>query len=131
MKSILDGVIIGTIGKTDAHDPVVAEANERIHKHVKEMAVQAWATHMHVMDWVAAQLEDPILKIEMEWISTHKLQDLKHPYRDHTTVEDGMAILREWKKFTLHYGTLFHCNTPARELEEVMWFVPWLSEWQP
>ena len=35
------------------------------------------------MDWVAAQ-EDPILKIVMEWISSHKVQDLKHLLGDHT-----------------------------------------------
>ena len=32
VNSILDGVTIGTAGRADAHDPVVAEANERIHK---------------------------------------------------------------------------------------------------
>ena len=82
VKFILDGVTIGTAGRADTHDLVVAEANESIHKQVEETAVQAWATHMHVnlhvMDWVAEQQEDPILKIVMEWISSHKVQDLKH-----------------------------------------------------
>ena len=60
----------------------MAKANERIHQQVEETAVQGCATHaclnLHVMDWVAAQQEDPILKIVMEWISSHKVQDLKH-----------------------------------------------------
>ena len=34
VKSILDGVTIGTIGRADAHDPVVAESNEMKHKQV-------------------------------------------------------------------------------------------------
>ena len=75
------------------------------------------------MDWMAAQQEDPILKIVMEWISAHKVQDLKHLLGHHTTTEEGMAILREWKKFTLHQGALYHCHTPARELEEMMQFI--------
>ena len=58
--------------------------------------------HLHVMDWIAAQQEDPILKIVMGWISSHKVQDLKHLLGDHTTTEEGMAICRERKKFTLH-----------------------------
>ena len=58
----------------------------------------------------------------MELISTHKVQDLKHLFGDHTTTEEGMAILREWKKFTLHQGALYHHHTLAGELEEVMWF---------
>ena len=36
---------------------------------------------------------------------------------------EGMANLRERKKFTLHQGALYHCNTLARELEEALWFV--------
>ena len=32
MKSILDRVTIETIGRIDAHDPAVVEANEKIHK---------------------------------------------------------------------------------------------------
>ena len=60
MKSILDGVTIGIIGKAD----------EKVHKQVEETAVQVRAAHtcvnMHVTDWVAAHQEDPILKIVME-----------------------------------------------------------------
>ena len=115
------------MGRADAHDPEVAEANERIHKQVEEIAVQARATHMHVnlhvTDWVAAQQEEPIHKTVIEWISTHKVQDLKHLLVNHTATEEGMAILREWKKFMLHQGTLYHHHTPAGELEEEMWFV--------
>ena len=38
-------------------------------------------------------------------------------------MEDSMAILREWKKFTLHQGALYHLHTLARVLEEAMQFV--------
>ena len=96
VKSILDGVTIGTTGWADTHDLMVAEADERIHKQVEESAVQAQATHMHinlhVTDWVAAQQEDPILKIVMEWISSHKVQDLKHLLGDHAVMEDGVYL---------------------------------------
>ena len=75
VTSILDRVTIGTTGRANAHDPTVAETDERMHKEVDETSVQAWATHMcvnlHVMDWVAVQQEDPILKTVMEWISSH------------------------------------------------------------
>ena len=127
MKSILDGVTIGTAGRANAHDPMVAETDKRIHHQVNETAVQGHATHMcvnlHVMHWVVAQQEDPILKIVMEWISSHKVQDLKHLLGDHTMMEEGMAILRERKKFTLYWGALYHHHTLARELEEALQFV--------
>ena len=67
VKSILEGVTVGTTGRADAYDPMVAEVGERIPQQVEETAVQGHATHMHVnlhvMDWVAAQQEDPILKL--------------------------------------------------------------------
>ena len=56
----------------------------------------------------------------MEWISTHKVEDLKHLLGDHTATEEGMATLREWKKFMLHQGAFYHCHTPAGKLEEAM-----------
>ena len=105
----------------------MAKADERIHKQVEETAVQAQATDMHVKlhvtDWVSAQQEDPILKIVMELVSFHKVQDLKHLLGDHTMMEEGMVILRERKKLTLHQGALYHCHTLARELEEALQFV--------
>ena len=127
VKSILNGVAIQTIGRADAHDPVVAEADENIYKQVQESSVQARVTHMcvnlHVTDWLAAQQEHLILKTVIEWISTQKVHNLKHLVGDHTTTEEGMVILQEWKKFTLHQGDLYHCYTLATELEEVMQFV--------
>ena len=48
MKSILERVTVGTIERSNVHDPVVVEADEEIHKQVWETAVQARACHMHV-----------------------------------------------------------------------------------
>ena len=127
VKSILDGVTIGITGMANAHHLTVAEADKRIHKQVEEAAVQAWATHtcvnLHVTDWVAAQQEDPILKIVMEQISSHKVQDLKHLLGEHAMTEEDMAILRERKKFMLHQVALYHHHTLAGELEEALQFV--------
>ena len=120
VKSILDGVTVGTAGRGDIYDPMVIEADESIHEQVEETAVQAWATHMHVnlhvTDWVAVQQEHPILKFVMEWISSHKVQDLKYLLGAHATMEESIAILRQQKKFTFHQGALYYYHTPAREL---------------
>ena len=59
VKSIQEGVTLGTIGRADDHAPAVAEADKKMHKQVEETAVQVRDTHMHVnlhvMHWVAAQ----------------------------------------------------------------------------
>ena len=127
VKSILDGITIGTTERADAHDLMVAGADKGIHQQVKETAVQAQTAHvhvaLHVMDWIALQQEDPILNIVMEWISSHKVQDLKHLLRDYTMMKEGMDILRERKKFMLHHSALSHCHIPSRELEKSQQFV--------
>ena len=64
-----------------------------------------------------------MLKIVLEWISSHKVQDLRHLLGDHTVMEEGMAILRERKKFTLHEAAIYHHHILAMELEEALWFV--------
>ena len=48
VKSILDGVTMGSTGRVDAHDPMVAETNEEIHKWVQEAAAHARAIHAHL-----------------------------------------------------------------------------------
>ena len=105
----------------------MAEANERIQKQVEETAVQIKIAHtcvnLQVMDWVVAQQEDPILKIVMQWISTNKVQEMRYLLGDHITTIEGMGILREWKKFTLHLGALYYHHTLAKGLEEVMWYI--------
>ena len=66
MNSILDGVTMGMNGRADAQDPIVAKANEDIHKPVQETAILARAAQtcidLHVTDWVTAQQEDQYLK---------------------------------------------------------------------
>ena len=76
IKSILDGITVGSTGSADAYDPVVAETNKEIHKQVWETAIQARAAHtcvnLHVTDWVATPWEDPVLKAVTDWI--HEVQ---------------------------------------------------------
>ena len=64
VKSILDGVTVGTTKRADAHDPVVAQADEEIHKPFQETAIlaQAACVDLHVTNWVTTQQEDPTLK---------------------------------------------------------------------
>ena len=97
MKSILDGVTVGTTKRADDQDAVVTRADEEINKPIQETVVLARAAQacvdLHVTDWVTAQVEDPILKTVIEWISSQTLQDLKHLLGDDTKTEEGKTIL--------------------------------------
>ena len=101
MKSIQDGVTMGTTGTADAQDPAVAKADEDIHKPVQETAILARAaqTHidLHVTDWITTQQEDPILKTVITWISNQKVQDLKHLLEDDAKTEEGKLFSKSRK----------------------------------
>ena len=137
-------VTMGSTGRVDAHDSVVVETDEEIHRQVQGAAIQARADHTHVnlhmTDWMAAQWKDPVLKAVIDWISYCKVQNLKNLLGEDTNTEEGVAILWEWKKLMLYQGDLYHCHTLAGELGEVMWFVvhphksssgcyEWMSPW--
>ena len=90
---------MGMTKRSDAHYPVVTDADEEIHKQVQETAILARATKMHVdlhmTDWVTTKQENSILNTMIEWISNQKLQDLKHLLGKDTNTEEGKTILRE------------------------------------
>ena len=106
--------------RADAHDPAVAKADKDIHKPVQETVTLAEAAHiyLHVTDWVTAQQEDLILRTTIEWISTQKVQDLKHLLGDDADTEEDKTVLQEWKKLTFYQGCLYHHHTPLVSLRK-------------
>ena len=119
VKSILDGVTLGTTKRAHAQDTVVAEADEEILKLLQEATVLARGAQTHVglcvIDTVTTQQEDPMLKTMIKWISNQKVQDLKHLLGDDTETEEGKTIFWEQKKLTLYQGALYHYHTPNGE----------------
>ena len=97
VKSILDGVTVGMTKRADAHHLAVAAADKEIHIQVQETAMLARAAKvcvdLYVTNWVTAQLEDPILKTVIKWISNCKVQDLKHLLGKTQTLKKGKLSL--------------------------------------
>ena len=62
---------MGMTDRPDTQDPLVAKADEDVHKLVQETAILARAaqTHvdLHVTDWVTTQQENPVLKAVIKW----------------------------------------------------------------
>ena len=48
MKSIMDGVVVGTTRRTDTHNPAVVAADEKLHEQVQKTVAQARATQTYV-----------------------------------------------------------------------------------
>ena len=96
VKSILDRVTVGSTGRADAHNPVVAETDDKKHKQVKEATIQASATHTHVnLHMTGWPLNGKIQYLRHRLIGSpiRKLQNLKHLLADDTNNEEGIAIL--------------------------------------
>ena len=81
--------------RADAHDPAVAQVDEKIHKPSQETVIlaQAACIDLHVTDRVTTQQEDPALKAAIKWISGQKVQDLKHLLGDDANTEEDKTIL--------------------------------------
>ena len=128
IKSIQNGVIVGTMDRADTHDLVVTKDGWRNTQSCPVTVTLAWATciDLHVADWVATQQEDTIFKTMIEWISGWKVQDLKHLLGGETDMEQGKTILQEWKKVTFHQRALYHHHTPAGELDS---WSPRVTKW--
>ena len=102
----------------------------KIHKQVQEAVIQATAAHMcvnlNLTDLVATQWEDPVLKTVIDWIPNQKVQNLLQNYAN---IEEGMAVLQEWKKLMLYQEALYHCHTLAGKLVEALQFVVPKAHW--
>ena len=66
MKSILKGVAIGAAHRAEIHDPTVVESDHHVEQEV-HVATGHMLIQMHVMDWVEAHREDPVLRAVLDW----------------------------------------------------------------
>ena len=48
---------------------------------------------LHMIDWVEAQNEDPIIKKTIEWIQLGKERSLKYHLRDLTSTLEGLGFI--------------------------------------
>ena len=89
---------MGSIGRADTNNPLVAETDEEIPKQVVEFAIQARAAHtcvnLHITNLVAAQHEDPVFKATINWISNQKVHNLKHLLGDEPNIKERIAVLQ-------------------------------------
>ena len=133
VKSILDRVTVGMTERADAHDLVVAKADEEIHKAVQETAIlaQAVCIDLHVTYWVTTHQDDPILKTAIEWVSGQKVQDLRNLLGDDTNTKDwqigGSSLIcnaQSWVSSCYEWMSL-RCWTPgpASDIMLATWLI--------
>ena len=92
VRSIPNGVTLGTVHQTEVHNPTVVESD-----HCLEQEAHVTTGHtqvqMHVTYWAEAQKEDPALSAILDWLGVQKKTDLKALLPNHASSEEGQLIL--------------------------------------
>ena len=75
VKSILDGLVMGSAHWAKVHDPTTVEDDHCLQQEVCVTAGHA-LVQMRVTDWTKAQKEDPMLSTVLDWLKAQKKTDL-------------------------------------------------------
>ena len=92
MRSILNGVTLGSVHQAEVHGPAVVEGNCHLEQKVCVTAGHA-LVQMHAIDWAEAHKEDPMLSTVLNWLKAQNKMDLKALLAEHTSSEEGRLIL--------------------------------------
>ena len=122
VKSILNGVTLGTTHWAEVHNPAIVKGNHHLEQEV-HVTVGHTLLQMHVTDWAEDQEEDLMLSTVLDWMKAWKKKDLKALLAEHTSSKEGRLILGNWQNFTIHQGALYLCSTPKGETEDLLLFV--------
>ena len=99
MRSILDGVTLGSAPQAKVHDPTIVEGDCHLEQEVCVVADCA-LVQMHVTDWAEAQKEDLMLNTVLDWLKAQKKTDLKALQVEHTSSEESWLILGNWQNLS-------------------------------
>ena len=119
VKSILNGVAMGSAHWAKVHDPTVVEGDCHLEWEVCVTTGHA-LVQMHVTDLAEAQREDPVLSAVLDWLKALKKTDLKVLLAQHTSSEEGWLILRNQQNFMIHQGVLYLHSMPKGEAEDLL-----------
>ena len=80
---------------------------------------------MHVIDWVEAQNEDPIIKKTIRWIQSGKERSLKYHPGDLASTPEGLGFISRQKSLVLVNGKLYlNCKLKGEAETTVVFIVP-------
>ena len=122
VRSILNGVALGTAHWVEVHDPTMVESDCLLEQEVCVAAGHV-LVQMHVTDWAKVQREDPALNAVLDWLKAQKKTDLKALLAEHASSEEGQMIFQNRQNFVIHQGALYLCSMPKGKTEDLLLFV--------
>ena len=106
MRSILNGITLGTAHQTKVHDPTVAEGDNDSEQEVC-VAAGCISVQMHVTELAEAQREDSVLSTVLDCLEAQNTTDLKTLLGEHASSEVGRLILQNHQNFMIHQKALY------------------------
>ena len=122
MQAVLDGATVGTSQRAEKENPTIIEGDQQLEKEMQVTARQV-LVEMHVINWAAAQKEDPELNAVLQWLESRKKADLRTFLRECITSKEGWMVWRNCQNFTSLQGTLYLHSTPKGENEDLLLFI--------
>ena len=128
VKSILEGVVLGTTQWAKVHNPTRIKGD---HSLEQEGCFTAGHTlvQMHIFDWTKTQREDPMLSAVLDWLQAQKKTDMKAILVEYASSMEGQLILQNQQNLTMHQGALYLCLMPKDENEDPLLFVVPKAHW--
>ena len=121
VKSILDGVTLGTMCWAEIHDPAMVEGNQHLEQEVW-VAARCPLVEMHITNSAKAQWEDPMLSTVLDWMKAQKQTNVRMLLAEHASSKEDKLILQNWQNFTIHQGALYLCSMPKGKTEDLLLF---------
>ena len=122
VRSILDGITIGTVHRAESHNPTVVEGDHGLEKEVCVATGQV-LVQMHMTDRAETQREDSVLSTVLDWLEAQNKTDLKTLLGEHASSKEGQLILQNHQNFTVHQKALFLGSMPKGKNEDLLLFV--------
>ena len=123
VKAILNDTVIGCQGRADLTLLMAQRGEEE--EQVQVSAICASKEEMHMIDWVEAQKEDPIIQKAIEWIHSGKERSLKYYLRDHASTPEGLGFISRQKSLVLVNGKLYlNCKLKGEAETTIVFVVP-------
>ena len=86
---------------------------------------------MHVINWVEAQDEDPIIWKTIEWMQSKKERSLKHYLGDNAPTPEGMGFISRQKFLVLINGKLYlNCKLKGETEMTTVFVIPKAHRWK-
>ena len=80
---------------------------------------------MHVINWLEAQNEDPIIRKAIEWVQSGKEKSLKYHLGDLASTSEGLGFISRQKSLVLVNGKLYlKCKLKGESETTIIFIVP-------